>query len=162
MQTPNSFVFIIEYKNLFQPLCEVPQASPKECVTGMQESGASYSSHVSQGRSVTQAQEKQGVQSVTKYERRTCPRPVPPIEEEPCSSPVHKVDQEHSPGSVAQVKEQHESGKKEQVSPMFLVQPVLTTTNQFREHENSSRKICFPNKYIRHTFHPGLCKISST
>ncbi|XP_063848349.1 uncharacterized protein LOC135093243 isoform X2 [Scylla paramamosain] len=137
-----------------QPLFEVPKASHKESVTSTQDSGVSCSSPVSQEEIVTQTQEKQGVQPVIKYEIRPRARPLPCAEEEPCCIPVHKVDPKCCLNPVAKYREQKGSEKKQST----LEQPIETTTDCFGEHENLSRKICFPNKFISHTFHPGVCR----
>lgn len=111
--------------------------------------------------------ETQGTHLVKETERIPCPRPVPHDEKGTRPKAVAKLDFKSCPSSVPYIKEEpvpciKEEHVEEQCSPRYWEEPAHTTAAQSEHHENSSKKICFPNRHIRHIFHPGLSKYYSS
>lgn len=94
---------------------------------------------------------------VSDNEKMPCPKLNPNNKEGNCLGPVKKLGSKPCPGPVTQVMEEHEA-KKEQCSSRLLKEAVQTTVIKSGPHKDSSRQICFPNRHIRHIYHPGLSK----
>ncbi|XP_050717573.1 uncharacterized protein LOC126999233 isoform X2 [Eriocheir sinensis] len=99
---------------------------------------------------------EQGTHLFSGNKKIPCTRPVPDDKEMNGSGPVKKLGSEPCPGPVFQVNKEL-GAKKEQCSSRLWKEPVQTVVNEFEHHENSSKVICFPNRYMQHTYHPDVC-----
>lgn len=102
--------------------------------------------------------ETKGTHLVKETEKIPCPRPVPYDEQGTRPKAAAKLAFKACPSSVPCIKEEP---VEEQCSPRSWEEPAHTTAAQSEHHENSSKEICFPNRYIRHAFHPGSSKYFS-
>lgn len=104
--------------------------------------------------------EEQGTPLFAGNKKIPCPRPVSGKEMNG-SGPVKGLDFEPCPGPAFQVDEECGS-KEEHCSSRLRKEPIQTAVNEFEHHENSSKVICFPNRYMQHTYHPGLSEDYNT